>query len=125
MKFIDKYMQMHPEKNASRVVRLRCCCDELSGIDVPEYCTGDNRDGSCVECWNRHIPGTEGATTKEEPTTPKKDVRECRDCRHFELDTDDGGICFSCKKGEYSKIHFFVDACPKFEEEKGTDNAAD
>ena len=56
---------------------------------------------------------------------PKNDARECRDCRHFELDIDDGGICFSCKKGKYSKIHFFVDACPKFEEEKETDNAAD
>lgn len=60
----------------------------------------------------------------------KNDVRECRNCRYFEIDFDDGGICFSCKKGKYSKIHFFVDACPKFDEfdedefdEKETDNA--
>ena len=49
----------------------------------------------------------------------KSDVRECRDCRHFKLELGGGRICFSCKKGFYSKIHFFVDACSEFEEKKG------
>lgn len=124
---IDKYMEMHPEKNKSRVVRLYCCCDELFDLlEEPEYCVGSNENGRCADCWNRHIPGTEEETAKGESTMPKKVVRECRECRHFEIDFDDGGICFSCKKGKYSKIHFFVDACCKFEEEKEeAENAAD
>ena len=59
---------------------------------------------------------TEADTTKGEATTPKYDVRECRDCRHFKIEFDNGGIGFSCNKGRYRKIHFFVDACHKFEE---------
>lgn len=53
----------------------------------------------------------------------ENDVRECRDCRHFEIEFDDGGICFSCNKGKYRKIHFFVDACHLFEDEKEEENA--
>ena len=48
----------------------------------------------------------------------ENDVRECRDCQHFKIDIDSRGICFSCKKGRYSKIHFFVDACCAFEEKE-------
>jgi hypothetical protein len=48
----------------------------------------------------------------------EKRVRECRECRHFKIEFDDGDICFSCNKDKYSKIHFFVDACPLFAEEK-------
>lgn len=43
------------------------------------------------------------------------DVRECRDCRYFKIDIDGKGICFSCERGHYNKIHFFVDACIAFE----------
>ena len=48
----------------------------------------------------------------------KNNVRECCDCRYFEIDLDNRGICFSCKNGRYSKIHFFVDACCAFEEKE-------
>lgn len=47
----------------------------------------------------------------------KTDVRECRDCRWFEIEFEDGWPCFSCKKGRYTKIHFFVDACGAFEDD--------
>ena len=51
----------------------------------------------------------------------KNDAYECRDCRYFTIDLDDRGICFSCKKGIYSKIHFFIDACSAFEEKEEGD----
>lgn len=53
------------------------------------------------------------------------DIRECRDCRQFKIEFDDSGICFSCKKGVYNKIHFFVDACCAFEEKENDDCEAD
>lgn len=54
----------------------------------------------------------------------ENDVRECRDCRQFKVEFDNRGICFSCKKGAYSKIHFFVDVCSAFEKKKEEDDCA-
>lgn len=51
----------------------------------------------------------------------ENDVRECRDCRYFKFEVEDGDFGYSCKKGKYRMIHFFVDACRAFEDKKEED----
>lgn len=60
----EKLKLIHPNMEAGdiNVFVRHFCPDRLFGIEDPEYCIGENRDGECGRCWDREIP----EETKEE-----------------------------------------------------------